>query len=83
MPILTLVQIGFIVINILVLILLGIDYFKKNYTIVDLETWNKVAHFYNENANEDGEYVEQAGGCGFFREQIEYIEDEEEDEQEE
>lgn len=83
MPILTLVQIGFIVINILVLVLLGIDYFKKNYTIVDLETWNKVAHFYNENASEDGEYVEMAGGVGgFFREQIEYIEDEEEEDEE-
>lgn len=70
------------IINIIALALLGIGYFKGNYTIVDLETWNKLAHFYNEYSDGEGgiEIPEQAGGEGFFRE---YIDDYEEDEEEE
>ena len=69
-----------VIINISVLGYLLYDHFVKNYTIVDLETWNKVATFYNENANEDGEYQELAGGCGFFRE---YLYDDVEEQEEE
>lgn len=70
------------VINIIALILLAVGYFRGNYTIVDLETWNKLAHFYNEYSDGEGgiEVPEQAGGEGFFRE---YIDDYEEDEEEE
>lgn len=69
------------IINIIALALLSIGYFKGNYTIVDLETWNKLAHFYNEYSDGEGgiEVPEQAGGEGFFRE---YIDDYEEDEEE-
>lgn len=70
------------VINVIALILLAVGYFRGNYTIVDLETWNKLAHFYNEYSDGEGglEVPEQAGGEGFFRE---YIDDYEEDEEEE
>lgn len=73
------------VINIIALALLAIGYFRGNYTIVDLKTWNKLVHFYNEYSDGEGglEVPEQEGGCGFFREYIdeEYIDkDEEEDE---
>ena len=74
------------VINIIALILLAVGYFKGNYTIVDLETWNKLAHFYNEYSDGEGgiEVPEQAGGEGFFREYIdEDCEEEEPDEGEE
>ena len=74
------------VINIIALTLLAIGYFRGNYTIVDLETWNKLAHFYNEYSDGEGglEVPEQAGGCGFFREYIdEFEEDEEESDEEE
>ena len=74
------------VINIIALILLAVGYFKGNYTIVDLETWNKLAHFYNEYSDGEGgiEVPEQAGGEGFFREYIdEDCEEEEPDEEEE
>lgn len=75
------------VINIIALILLAVGYFRGNYTIVDLETWNKLAHFYNEYSDGEGglEVPEQAGGCGFFREYIDEFEedDEEPDEEEE
>ena len=65
------------VINIIALILLAVGYFRGNYTIVDLETWNKLAHFYNEYSDGEGglEVPEQAGGCGFFREYIDEVED--------
>ena len=72
------------VINIIALVLLGIGYFKGNYTIVDLETWNKLVRFYNEYSDGEGgiEIPEQAGGEGFFREYIDqdYEDEEEEDE---
>ena len=74
------------VINIIALVLLAVGYFRGNYTIVDLETWNKLAHFYNEYSDGEGgiEVPEQAGGCGFFREYIdEFDEDEEEEPDEE
>lgn len=69
------------VINIIALILLAVGYFRGNYTIVDLETWNKLAHFYNEYSDGEGgiEVSEQAGGCGFFREYIDCIEEDEEE----
>lgn len=71
------------VINIIALILLAVGYFRGNYTIVDLETWNKLAHFYNKYSDGEGgiEVPERAGGEGFFREYIDY--DDEDDEEEE
>lgn len=75
------------VINIIALILLAVGYFKGNYTIVDLETWNKLAHFYNEYSDGEGgiEVPELASGEGFFREYIDEVEEDEEgpDEEEE
>lgn len=73
------------IINIIALILLAVGYFRGNYTIVDLETWNKLAHFYNEYSDGEGgiEVPELASGEGFFREYIDEIEEEEPDEGEE
>lgn len=65
------------VFNVGVLAFLVFDWFRKNYTIVDLETWNTVVEYYNENA--DKEDTDLASGCGFFRE---YLYDEEEGEEE-
>lgn len=72
------------VINIVALILLAVGYFRGNYTIVDLETWNKLAHFYNEYSDGEGgiEVPEQAGGEGFFREYIDEFEEDEDEEDE-
>ena len=73
------------VINIIALVLLAVGYFRGNYTIVDLETWNKLAHFYNEYSDGEGglEIPEQAGGEGFFREYIDEVEEDEEEPEEE
>lgn len=70
------------IINIVALVLLAVGYFKGNYTIVDLETWNKLAHFYNEYSDGEGgiEVPELSSGEGFFRE---YIDEDYEDEEEE
>ena len=69
------------VINIIALVLLAVGYFKGNYTIVDLETWNKLAHFYNEYSDGEGgiEVPELASGEGFFREYIDEVEEDEEE----
>ena len=73
------------VINVVALILLAVGYFKGNYTIVDLETWNKLVHFYNEFSDGEGgiSVPELASGEGFFREYIDEVEDEEEPDEEE
>lgn len=73
------------VINIIALVLLAVGYFRGNYTIVDLETWNKLAHFYNEYSDGEGgiEVPELASGEGFFREYIDEVEDDEEEPDEE
>lgn len=73
------------IINVVSLILLAIGWFKENYTIVDLETWNKIATFYNKYAGENGEVSlpELEGGTGFFREYIEEVYDDDEEEEEE
>lgn len=70
------------VINIIALVLLAVGYFRGNYTIVTLETWNKVATFYNEYSDGEGglEIPELSGGSGFFREYIDEMEEEEEGE---
>lgn len=73
----TTIGITLIIINGLVLAFLLIDWFRKNYTIVDLETWNTIATFYNE---EHDESKNCGGGVGFFREALyeeEYDEEEE------
>ena len=73
------------VINIIALVLLAVGYFRENYTIVDLETWNKLAHFYNEYSDGEGgiEVPELASGEGFFREYIDEVEEDEEEPDEE
>ena len=73
------------IINIIALVLLAVGYFKGNYTVVTLETWNKVATFYNEYSNGEGgiEIPELSGGSGFFREYIDEMEEDEEGEPDE
>lgn len=77
------------VLNSIGLIIAGSIYFKETYTIVRIEQWNEIVHIVNEVTqagllNEEGELEvpqELAGGCGFFRDEIpEVYEDEEEEE---
>lgn len=68
------------VINIIALVCVGVGIFISRYTIVDLETWNTIATFYNEHNDEDGEVA--SGNVGFFWDYVSEVEepDEEEDE---
>ena len=78
---LTLCQVLIMVaINVGVLAFLLFDWFKRTYTIVDIETWNKCAEAYNEKVESEGS-EDLAGGCGFFREAL-YEEELEEEEDE-
>ena len=65
-----------VAINVGVLAFLLFDWFKRTYTIVDIETWNKCAEAYNEKVERD-DSEDLASGCGFFREAL-YEEDIEE-----
>ena len=65
------------IVNIVALCSIAVGYFFSKFTIVDLETWNEIATFYNEN---NKEVPELAGGEGFFRE---YLDEDEIDEEEE
>lgn len=70
--------------NVGVLAFLVVDWFRRTYTIVDIDTWNKLATFYNEHSEDEDENNELAGGTGFFREALyEEIDDEEEIEDDE
>ena len=75
------------ILNICGLMTAGILYFKENYTIVSIEEWNKIATVYNIAITsgvmtEDGEINETAilPNVGFFKEQIEDVIEEEEEE---
>lgn len=63
--------------NTIAIIVLAILYFKENYIIVPLTTWNTVAEKYNEVVESEESITELPGGEGFFREYIE-LDDEEE-----
>ena len=65
------------VINITALVCVGVGLFISRYTIVDLETWNTIATFYNEHNNDEdeGEADNCGGGCGFFWNYIDEVED--------
>ena len=55
--------------NTILIVLLGLKYFKDNYTIVSIQDWNTLANFYNDHVDEydeDGKPIkeEKAGGFG-------------------
>lgn len=66
-------------VNFIILIGICIFYFKKNYVIMDRESYNTMANFIQENCEQEGQEESDnlASGSGFFKE---YIEDEEDDE---
>ena len=56
--------------NTILIVLLGLKYFKDNYTIVSIQDWNTLANFYNDHVDEydeDGKPIkeEKAGSFGF------------------
>lgn len=70
------------IINISSLILIAVVYFREHYTIVDLETWNEIVGFCNENGFAEKDEI-STQNQGFFWDYVSDIEEEEPDEEEE
>lgn len=69
-------------VNTVILVGACIFYFKKNYTILDNDTFQILADTYEEaNREEEEESQERAGGVGFFHEYLEDNVNEEEEEE--
>lgn len=64
-------------INTIILVGICIVYFKKNYVIMDMDSYNTIVDYVEQTKNKEEEVPELEGGTGFFRE---YIDDEDEDE---
>lgn len=64
-------------INTIILIGMCIVYFKKNYVIMDMDSYNTIVDYVEQTKNKDNEVPELEGGTGFFREYIDNDEDEE------
>lgn len=69
----------FTLLNTLMIIGGGLFYFKRNFIILDIETYNELAEVYNEAVEEAQASEEKPGGCGFFQE---YLEDDSDGEEE-
>lgn len=66
-------------INFIGIVIAGIIYFNNNYEILPKEVYQVLADTYEKSKQEEQETRELAGGCGFFREQIEEVYDDEEE----
>lgn len=58
-------------INLILIVCMGIVYFKNNYVITTIEQWNELANFYNKHHDEYDENdkpipEEKTGGFGFM-----------------
>lgn len=62
-------------VNFIILFGICIFYFKKNYIVMDVESYNILEEFVKEHSQE--EVQELSGGSGFFKE---YVEEETEEE---
>lgn len=63
-------------INTIILIGICIVYFKKNYVIMDMDSYNTIVDYVEQTKNKEDEVPELEGGTGFFKE---YIEEENDD----
>lgn len=70
----------FSVLNFLGFIVAGVIYFNKNYEILPKDVYQVLADTYEKSMKEEESTQELAGGCGFFREQVEEVYEDEEDE---
>lgn len=61
-------------VNFIILIGICIFYFKKNYVVMDIESYNILEEFVKQHSEE--QVQELPGGNGFFKEYIEEEEDE-------
>lgn len=64
-------------VNTIILLSICVVYFKKNYVIMDMDSYNTIVDYVEQTKNKENEVPELEGGTGFFRE---YIDDEDDDE---
>ena len=72
----------FTVLNSIILCGIVVHYFRSNYVILDIETYNTLAETYNQAIEDEESHQELAGGCGVsvgFG--ADYLEDDEEEDE--
>lgn len=67
-------------INTIILVGICIVYFKKNYVIMDMDSYNTIVDYVEQTKNKEDNVPELEGGTGFFREYVEEYEDDEDEE---
>ena len=67
-------------VNTIILIGMCILYFKKNYVVIDVDSYNTIIDYVEQTKNKEGETPELEGGTGFFKEYVEKNEDDEDEE---
>ena len=65
-----------VVLNSVILLGVCVVYFRKNYVIMDMDSYNTIIDYVEQTKNKEDEVPELEGGTGFFKEYVE--EDEEE-----
>lgn len=66
-------------INTIILVGICIVYFKKNYVVMDVDSYNTIVDYVEQTKKKEDEVPELEGGTGFFRE---YIDDEDDEDEE-
>lgn len=66
-----------VVLNSVILLGICVVYFRKNYVIMDMDSYNTIVDYVEQTKNKEDEVPQLEGGTGFFRE---YIDEDDEDE---
>lgn len=67
-----------VVLNSVILLGVCVVYFRKNYVIMDMDSYNTIVDYVEQTKNKEDEVPELEGGTGFFKEYIDDEDDEEE-----
>lgn len=68
-----------VVLNSIILLGVCVVYFRKNYVIMDMDSYNTIIDHVEQTKNKEDKVLELEGGTGFFRE---YIDDEDDEDKE-
>ena len=66
-------------VNTIILLGICVVYFKKNYVIMDMDSYNTIVDYVEQTKNKEDEVPELEGGTGFFKEYIDNEDDEDEE----
>lgn len=68
-----------VVLNSIILLGVCVVYFRKNYVVMDMDSYNTIIDYVEQTKKKEDEVPELEGGTGFFREYIENEDDEDEE----